>query len=80
MTLNCDFGIEEARERFEHLTGTKTQDDNRAKDLLQAASEYWQYDLITDADLSSDLRKVCEYLDNQPAQAGGQKAKLKPSM
>jgi hypothetical protein len=80
VTLNCNFSLEDSRERFAQLTGDKNADDGRAKDLLEAASEYWQYDMITDAELAADLRRICEYLDKQPAQAGGQRAKLKPGM
>jgi hypothetical protein len=58
MTLNCDLGIDEARENF-----AKTQDDGTAKDLIESAFEYWKSDQIDDATLAADLRTVLPYLE-----------------
>lgn len=58
MTLNCDLGIDEARDNF-----AKVQDDGTAKDLIESAFEYWMCDQIDDATLAKDLRSVLPYLE-----------------
>ncbi len=58
MTLNCDLGIDEARELF-----AIKQNDETAKDLLDSAVEYWKCDKLTDTQLAIELRKVVGYLE-----------------
>jgi hypothetical protein len=58
MTLNCDLGIDEARELF-----AKEQNEETTKDLIDSAVEYWKCDLLTDAGLAADLRLALEYLE-----------------
>jgi hypothetical protein len=58
MTLNCDLGIDEARENF-----AATPDHHSAADLLESAVEYWRCDQIDDVTLAKDLRSVLPYLE-----------------
>jgi hypothetical protein len=58
MTLNCDLGIDEARQNF-----ATHPDDRSAADLLESAVEYWRCDQIDDVTLAKDLRSVLPYLE-----------------
>jgi hypothetical protein len=58
MTLNCDLGIDAARENF-----AKRPDDETTADLLESTVEHWRCDKIDDAMLAKDLRWILTYLE-----------------